>query len=532
MEIKVRESKTKILIIASLLVFSGVTPSAGSIADFNAESPTDSSAVSPAVPTGESSDGENSGIVELVESGDLVVPSSARSNSVSESMLCENVLLSTEGLLFPVQSASNRYGQHLQFGFESEYLLSEAGPLLQHYAPDPAVAGNPSHSDWMAWGPERRLEYIKSRFSYRPEFAESVGLKLFNSSPLIALPLELILDSTGNLELVFPPVDRISELETIIKTTAQLFGPGSQQTMTSVPANAFFAGNLSVNENLGFLNLINEADTFEKLNEGYQRFLKRPETLVARSFEHPFLGPMNRVKHAQLREYLNQNASGRGFDDEAKQFVRKSDASFKYISGTAYRPDIASPARVAFEERSSHKDVEAILAKTQRNSFFLSQDRSAFGKFASWDPFDTVATFESLPEDLRNLLMGLFPSKADPRFEYTQSEILSLEVYRNFAFPLRNFQSHIDLGTDDESQRVVMRRLVMSARTKYLQDLEAVSRRLASGQISRDQARVAVQGSLSRFASESKLSDFLQDLIERIRRDLELGSRLLGKQAG
>jgi hypothetical protein len=462
--------------------------------------------------------------------------------AAADSLVCRDIFatkLSAADELAPRGQALDpveaRFGR-MQLGYESEYTFDEAGPLLRDYAPldIPVARWRHEMSD------AERLQWLRTRFTAAPEFATETGLQRIDA--IEELPTSLIVDSTGNLELVMGPFDSYAAWERTVDAIVARYGAGSQQAMISKPRAAAFgsereAGGLrpahlesAIRAHLGYLNFSNLNDMFAKLASGHRRFLKDPSQLTAQAFDHPFLGPMTKIKRDRLEAALRQNASGQGYDADSKNFVRRSDASFKYTGGPSYRPDIAGPARFSWEIRNAHRNVAELKRIVLRELAVHRGSLESFSAFAEAPAFDSQRDFERLPERARALLSDLFPSKADPRFNYEADERLALETFRNFALPLARFEPVVDAltaGSRNFAQdAVALRQSVARAASVYVLSLETLAAEVASRRKTKAEAKALVMGWLGRFAVDSGLAAAFE------RREQNLASEPLATASG
>lgn len=395
-----------------------------------------------------------------------------------------------------------------QIGYESEYLFDESGPILSDYKPTSI-----SEKKWlMEMTMQDRINFIKNLFQETPEYAQETDLTLIRRSDTPSfMPDKLVLDATGNLELILMPINSQKEWAEAVRYIVSRYQAGSQQAMISVPREEFFKGPDSHEANLGWLNFQNEYDTLSKLAKAYEKYQKNPTFMVARSFAHPFLGPMTLAKQNHLTRYLKENAKGNLYDPESKRFM-KTDASFKYIGGIAYRPDIASPERAAFEIRHAHKDFETLRAYVERDLLSLHSNRTPYRGFSKARAFNSRNAFRSLPLDVQKMLKELFPSKVNNRFTYSQEEILANEVYRNFSYPLRLW------GPFTKAlNRPDLNPTISAAKESYRKALKDIARKFHTKKITKEQAQIEVQGALAQFADSCKLVPALEEFKKNLK---------------
>lgn len=367
-------------------------------------------------------------------------------------------------------------GGALQFGFESEF--TDLEPVLAFYEPLPETgltgSGPALAAAVVAYC--RGLEHGDKRAVLRrkdgPDF----------------LPETLFRDDTGNLELVLPPVTGLAEFWAQVQWINSHLGVGSLQAMVSLPRENFF-GVPGAREHLGWLNFFNELDVLERIERGRARLPGQG----LRTFLHPYLGPMIRLRHRLLAKFLRENSEGRMLSAEDLIRPARRDQSFKFVGSTAYRPDVAAPARICFEVRDAHRDPELLRERVARVLFYWRRSLSAFERYAEIPPFDSAAAFSSLPEEVQAWLIRETPFRApaavlpfeNPRFTY--------EVYRNFAYPLRDWAPWLELLGMRERERV------RAAQASFVADLSAATALVGAA------AMVAAQTAVIRFGEASGL---------------------------
>lgn len=321
---------------------------------------------------------------------------------------------------------------YVQIGYESEYLFSESAAILRDYCPKDI-----SYQTWLAKTDAQRVAWLNEKFKDKPEHAAGSGL--FKQVDIDFLPNELLIDATGNAEIVTAPFNSYGEWEHAVDVIVSRYGAGSQQAMMSKPSESAFKarGRLTkpelVQQSLGWLVYTNLRDMFAKLESGAQRYKKDQTKLTAQFMEHPFLGPMTKMKRDRMEEFLSANSRGEMFDDASKYFIRKSDASFKYTGGPAYRPDVVGPARFSWEIRNAHKDVADLKMKVARDMAAHKAGLDQYASFAKVPAFDSIGLFQRFSPEVQKGLLEIFPSKADPRFDYPEAERTALETARHFS---------------------------------------------------------------------------------------------------
>ncbi|MGE0616269.1 MAG: hypothetical protein AB7P04_11575 [Bacteriovoracia bacterium] len=395
----------------------------------------------------------------------------------------------------------------LRFGFESEYAVSESGKLLSVYGPAPEFGI--SAEQWLTvFTEEQRLNWVRENLTRLFPTTREPGklVKLTTDAQWGFLPDQLIKDATGNLEIVLRPFNTLEDWQAAVTRINESFGAGSMQATIGCPSNAFFgrvAGQTmeaAYQENIGFFSLMNDLDSLEKLELGAERFAADASKEAARSFNHPFLGPMTRLKQEKLMRYLQENAADRMFDAGSLGHVRGNDASFKYVGGTVYRPDLDAPFQIVFEVRDAHTNMPALVDRLLRVTFYLQHGRAPFAGAAHLRAFDSIADFALFSPRVQELLRTTFPAKLQAGATYTAEETLAVEVFRNFAFPMKNWGAELEfIGAAG------LREQVVAAQQAYVAKLEAVAAEVAAGTMTRAQASLKIQGSVAEFAAESGL---------------------------
>lgn len=397
-------------------------------------------------------------------------------------------------------------GSHIQFGFESEYALKESEKLLSVYGPKPESGITATR--WRNMAPQERVAWVQEHLSSAPLNSQPSGLVKLDASPELAfLPEELVLDSTGNLEIVMKPVSTLEQWEAQVKAINERFGTGSMQAAVSLPSDAWFGRTTgtevraAVQQDLGYLNFINDFDVLQKLESGAVRYSTDPTKPAAQSLQHPFLGPMSKLKQGRLARFLERNALGEYFEPNRLAHLRDREASFKYVGSTSYRPDIAGPDRIVLEIRDAHKNFELLSERLMRSTFYMQAGRKQFAGAAGVQAFDSVADYAKLSERVRSMLESLFPSRVKPGVAYDDENRIAAEVYRNFAYPLRDWNSSLAF-----IKQTNLAATVAEAQASYVRKLEAAAEDLATGRIGKAEASLRVQGAAAQFSQESHLA--------------------------
>ena len=369
-------------------------------------------------------------------------------------------------------------GGALQFGFESEF--TELEPVLAFYEPLPETGLSPSAPGLAS----TLLALCRSL-----EHGDKRPLLVRKDGPDF-LPATLFRDDTGNIELVLPPVTGLAEFWGQIQWINSYLGTGSLQAMVSLPRMSFFSES-NGRDHLGWLNFFNELDVLERLVRGNAR----GPGPVLRTFLHPYLGPMIRLRHKLLAKFLRENSQGRML--EADDLIRpaRRDQSFKFVGSTAYRPDVAAPSRICFEVRDAHRNPDLLRERVARILFYWRRSLGSFERYADIPPFDSAEAFSALPHEVQAWLERETPFRApaavlpfeNPRFTY--------EVFRNFAYPLRNWSPWLELLGVEGGERV------RNAQKIFVDELRA------SVSLSGEAAMAAAQSATARFGAMSGLHE-------------------------
>ncbi len=372
-----------------------------------------------------------------------------------------------------------------EFGLECELLSTELA--LQVCQPTFAVPAN-----WTGLSPAEKQKIL----------AEEIRLNPFGQKPVLFRSpegVELHLDDTGNLEWKIGPS---ADLEALFQQQQRLetLGSGSYQAMVSFPRDVFFAGANAYAENLGWLNFFQEYDILERAMEGSERWQTSGQPPL-KNFLHPYLGPMVEIRHRYLRKYLRENQVGQYFDEDNLQMARLREQSFKYVGAVTYRPDIAGPARICLEVRDAHRDLEKLRQRVARILFYRTRSSAEFVRFAEIPIFDSKLCFEKFSAELqvwlRKVLAREIPARAQ---EFPKARFVH-EVFRNFSYPLRDWQPILRaLGVAEEGPRVA------KAQQEFVEKIEQLQQR----NLSLSENKIFLQVFLCEFVDASGLFDFYQ----------------------
>jgi hypothetical protein len=397
-----------------------------------------------------------------------------------------------------------------QFGVELEYIPAESEALLHAYEPLPVSGLTPE--EWGALTFAEKLTWVKKQAESRPRGDKGPLLGRTKDPALDWLPPTLNREDTGNLELVFPPVGSWAEAENLASRAIRAFGAGSLQAMVSESRERFFAPGAKAQ--LGWLNFFLELDTMERLTRGARALARKTSREPARRFLHPFLGPMTEQRHRLLRKFLWENEKGNLFDPESLARPALREHSFKFVGGTAYRPDIAGPARICVEVRDAHRDLSLLRLRVARVLFYWERGLQAFARFAEIPAFDSEADFDRLPASLRIWLREALPPRIPPEALPYPKVCVVHETYRNFAYPIRDWRPWLAALELTEEEREVREQRVREAQETYLAGLAEAS------SLRGEEARRAAQAHLVRWAENSGLHAAFREEEDRIVEEL------------
>lgn len=403
------------------------------------------------------------------------------------------------------------------YGFESEYTKKETAKILEIYGPAPKY--KISKKTWLAKTPEERMAWLEKNLGSKPENATDAGLvKIVNEPGFEFLPKKLVHDSTGNVEFVLSPVNTIEQWEKEIRLINGRFGTGSMQGMITTPKEAFYkASNLSKKEaldaNIGWMAFTHEVDAINALESGVVKLAKDPTIPVVPKFQHEYLGPITAKKQERLNQFLVANTDGLKFEPHNLEKIRTREGSFKYIGSTAYRPDIGGSSRIGFEIRDAHKGTETLIDKMTKNTYYLQEGRDEFRAFKDLKAFDSVKDFEKLSAENQRMLKEVFPGTSLPGVVYNEENLIATEVYRNFAYPERDWNKVIDSfeGLND-TQKTQYKRRIEDAQSNYRDALNEARRKYltVSGVSDKQKAAVDIQKAIAVFSEEAAIGPLFQ----------------------
>lgn len=402
-------------------------------------------------------------------------------------------------------------GMHIQYGFESEYLHEEAEVLLKSYMPDPKVFPQMTKDKWLALSHEERDRFLQSNEKAIFPYREKARLINIIDDPEMkdVMPESFIYDA-GHYEVVLPPVDSAEELVYRIQKINNFLGTGSMQVMISNPYNKNGLSDL-VNrtqfkdQTLGHYNFVNDLDTLSKLDQGYRRYLTDPNIQAAQSFNHPWLGPMTKVKHDLLKKILDDMSLQKNYDDEELKKMSYIISSHKFIGGLAFRPDVAyKKTRLASEVRDCHRNLKCIEDRIKRETTILMQGKETFAAFKNLKAFDSENDFMKLDSTARAGLREIFP-------KYGSYNAIVTERFRNFAYPLRDWSEHAKLSNDPNFLQKIK-----AVQEDYVNFVNQQIARYNKREISKEEAQKLIMGELSAFPEKSGLMQLMKEKYQEL----------------
>jgi hypothetical protein len=401
---------------------------------------------------------------------------------------------------------------HFMFGYEIEYAIQEMAPgLLLKYLPPKTMI---KKAQWISMTHAERVQWFTENKEVLFPRTRSPGLlKLEKSHPF--WPEALILDETGNLELIVKePFDSHKEFETAFDSTIAAFGEGYLQATTSYPGEVVYKTNMTQDGYVGMRIFFGEYDSISKLSEAYEKHQKTPAYIPAKNFTHPFLGPMTSIKKGLFISVLGENARG-NFDQDMMKRISQMDSSYKYTSNTVYRPDIIRTAeRILNESRDCVKSPGCLKAKVRREKYLASKNFDVFYDVRWVDLFDPVAHYETLSDQTQTFLEACFPRKvrAEEIGTLDSADVLSLELYRNFAYPMQHWRSWFEiLKTPTDSAEY---RNVIAKRQEYRNRIDHLAREFAAGALTAEAGAKQVRIAIAQFVAESGMKKVMEKWLE------------------
>ncbi len=413
-------------------------------------------------------------------------------------------------LRFP-KGFKNQTGFNIQYGFESEYIGPDALELLNHYAPTSDIYPEGATA-WFALAHEKKLNFIKENAKQIFPYREKGKLQLATTdTDLKAILPEALVYDGGKFEIVLSPMETMEELFAKIEVINSKIGIGSMQAMVSTPFKTgdgiIIAGEQFYRETIGYYNFMNDLDTLAKMFSGSELYELDKGVAVLKNFNHPWLGPMTRVKHEKLKKYLAKIAAGEILQDYELKEISFLVISHKFVGGLSFRPDVAyRQGRIATEVRDCHQNLKCIKDKVLREVRFLEEGRTIFAQYSTLIPFDSIDAFdERLPKNLHEFMKRIFP-----KYDKKMSSV-ELDLFRNFSYPLRDWSKHIEAFGGEE-----LRTSVKKAKESYLVKVDAAYKALKAKTISEDEARKQVMGAVAEFSKESGLYLSMKKIFEEM----------------
>lgn len=396
-------------------------------------------------------------------------------------------------------------GGELQFGFEAEFEIEASQVLLGLYDPEPEAGV--SVATWHTWGGPERARWVYDRFPNPHSEEFDLPLRRNSRAPeLDFLPSRLFVDSDGNIEVVSRPVDDLGMLWSQLERLEEVCGPPLLQVTVSAPSVAVLSRSDGLQALDGFLAFHHLLDIFERMAIGHALYAEDPNRDVMLAFMHPWLGPMTAGKHRFMRQYLEANARGERLEEKWVRLVDRAFSSFKYISGSAYRPALAGIDRIAIEIRDAHRNRVLLAHRVSRLAVSLLSGLEPYKAFSQTWSFDSETDYAKLSPRVRHLLESVIPTRVRVEIDemYSAYDRVALQVYRNFALPVKDYSDvEVALG------HAAGDRSLLGAQENYLESLERLAGELASK--GAEATRRELQGALAAFALESGLWRRLQE---------------------
>jgi hypothetical protein len=344
---------------------------------------------------------------------------------------------------------------NFQYGFEIEYQLDEIAPLLKYYYPS-SIPGL-SVRNWNNLSDHERIEFVKTNLKLIfPQIRQKSHLTKTPNCPLEYLPDYLILDQTGNVELILNiPFTCFNQWLSCLSLLVNTLGAGSMQGTISLSHSELFfnhQGDALAKYIYSMLMYFSEYAMIEKLDAAYYKHLGDFDRITLGSWENAFLDPLNSFEANMLKKYLFSNCMGDLFDKESLEVISATDASFKYQGAITYRPDILGKERIIFEVREANKNFSVLVNRmTKLISWLSDQNFCVFGE-NSFVPFNHLESFEILLSVAGNevgaFLEAMVPNTRSPQLSYSLAEEQSHMVFKNFSWPFRNWEGHRSLFKD------------------------------------------------------------------------------------
>lgn len=407
--------------------------------------------------------------------------------------------------------------QHYTYGIEVEYSIDDAAPaLFEAYAPAESLM---KLSAWKRLSIEDKRSWLKAnKEKLFPDGPKAKSLLLRVDPQDLTIPDHLIVDETGNVELISPRIlENTLEFHESIQTLKTRFGEGYVQASMGLPAHLFYKSRKQSDAFIGLRFILGEYDILSKLHEAYEKHVAIPEYIPSKNFTHPYLGPMTSSKANFLKNVFRMNRLG-FFDKDVIDRIAKKDASYKYTSQIVYRPDIIRSHEVfLIEVRQCVKDFDCLQALLRRERFFLRHDISKLSRFKEVPHLDPIADYHQIPKDTQKMLETVFPRKNQ---DSNAAENLANDIYRNFAYPLADWESWlktIGISRSDIGYNVLDR-----AKTEYLSRINTLADLFNRNSINDKQAANEVRIALAKFVKDSNLKIYIENyLIKNFGRDLK-----------
>jgi len=389
------------------------------------------------------------------------------------------------------------------FGFEVEYVPNENVNLWNHYRP-----ANIPEPKWLFLPSDIRNRWVEChRATLAPRFREPTALVKISTAPSF-FPEALIVDETGNWEMIGPVSTSLEELKQQLRTVESLIGPGSYQAHVVRPIDTLERGAA------GYTLFSADLLTFRKFHSQLERYRSDSKQLPGAFFLHPYLSVFTRLKKEMLLAVMEANLVGQSWQTVIPQFQKRYPALgdvwnenrpfYKYTLANTYRTDIYGNTvdrliRWGYEVRSAHKSLESLLSEIKTIHRLMEEGLSRFERFLFLEVVETEFPpnfSDALKNFLSDVIAQVEPEAPRPFY---------------FSFLTRPFEQYAPLlGLPREEARA-LRKSILQARTRALEALE----QLALERVDEKEAKARALLILAQFCENTGLLPKLERFLEQ-----------------
>ncbi len=122
---------------------------------------------------------------------------------------------------------------------------------------------------------------------------------------------------------------------------------------------------------------------------------------------------------------------------------------------------------------------------------------------------DQVADFNLFTVKVQAMLKTAIPKKLE---RIDSEEMVTAEIYRNFAYPLLAWETWLDALN---IKGAALRKNVFAAKNQYIKDLEKTETKWSAKLITNEAAEKEIRIALARFAFDSKLDRLMEEFLIR-----------------